>query len=48
MMRWCSCLEPFRTLVVSLYKNANYIRLMSCDPRAGFLELGIPENEPGS
>jgi fumarate hydratase, class II len=33
---------------VSLYKIANDIRLMSCGPRAGFAELQIPENEPGS
>jgi fumarate hydratase class II len=37
-----------RTLAVSLYKIANDIRLMSCGPRAGFEELKIPENEPGS
>src|SRR6202166_4703496 len=37
-----------RTLAVSLYKIANDIRLMSCGPRAGFAELIIPENEPGS
>jgi fumarate hydratase class II len=37
-----------RTLAVSLYKIANDIRLMSCGPRAGFEELQIPENEPGS
>jgi fumarate hydratase class II len=37
-----------RTLGVSLYKIANDIRLMSCGPRAGFEELQIPENEPGS
>jgi len=37
-----------RTLAVSLYKIANDIRLMSCGPRAGFGELRIPENEPGS
>ncbi len=37
-----------RTLAVSLYKIANDIRLMSCGPRAGFAELVIPENEPGS
>jgi fumarate hydratase class II len=37
-----------RTLAVSLYKIANDIRLMSCGPRAGFAELEIPENEPGS
>jgi fumarate hydratase class II len=37
-----------RTLAVSLYKIANDIRLMSCGPRAGFAELLIPQNEPGS
>ena len=38
----------FRTLAGSLYKIANDIRLLSCGPRAGFAELEIPENEPGS
>ena len=37
-----------RTVAVSLYKIANDIRLLSCGPRAGFAELLIPENEPGS
>jgi len=37
-----------RTLAVSLFKIGNDIRLMSCGPRAGFAELNIPENEPGS
>ena len=37
-----------RTLAVSLYKIANDIRLLACGPRAGFAELLIPENEPGS
>src|SRR4029077_9630291 len=37
-----------RTLAVSLYKIANDIRLMSSGPRAGFAELVIPANEPGS
>src|SRR6202522_2432393 len=37
-----------RTSAVSLYKMANDIRLMSCGPRAGFAELVIPANEPGS
>jgi fumarate hydratase class II len=37
-----------KTLAVSLYKIANDIRLLSCGPRAGFAELTIPENEPGS
>lgn len=38
----------FKTLAVSLYKIANDIRLLSCGPRAGFAELDIPANEPGS
>ena len=37
-----------RTLATSLYKIGNDIRLMSCGPRAGFAELLIPANEPGS
>src|SRR6266849_6456131 len=37
-----------RTLATSLYKIGNDIRLLSCGPRAGFAELLIPENEPGS
>jgi fumarate hydratase, class II len=37
-----------RTLAASLYKIGNDIRLMSCGPRAGFAELMIPQNEPGS
>jgi len=37
-----------RTLAVSLYKIANDIRLMACGPRAGFAEVFLPENEPGS
>jgi fumarate hydratase class II len=37
-----------RMLAVSLYKIANDIRLLSCRPSAGFAELMIPENEPGS
>jgi fumarate hydratase, class II len=37
-----------RTLAVSLYKIGNDIRLVSCGPRAGFAELMLPENEPGS
>ena len=37
-----------KTLACSLFKIANDIRLLSCGPRAGFHELLIPENEPGS
>jgi fumarate hydratase class II len=37
-----------KTLAVSLFKIANDIRLLSCGPRAGFAELKLPANEPGS
>lgn len=37
-----------KSLAVSLYKISNDIRLLSCGPRAGFYELLIPFNEPGS
>ncbi len=37
-----------RTLAGALMKLANDIRWYSCGPRAGFAELLIPENEPGS
>jgi len=37
-----------RLLAVSLYKIANDIRLLSSGPRAGFAELELPPNEPGS
>ncbi|WP_209001921.1 class II fumarate hydratase [Stappia albiluteola] len=37
-----------RVLAVSLYKIANDIRLLSCGPRAGFAEIELPANEPGS
>ena len=37
-----------KSLAAFLYKMANDIRLLSCGPRAGFDELWIPTNEPGS
>ena len=37
-----------RTLAVTLFKIGSDIRLLSCGPRAGFAELIIPANEPGS
>jgi fumarate hydratase class II len=37
-----------KSLAVSLFKISNDIRLMSCGPRAGFSEIVIPANEPGS
>ena len=36
------------SLAAGLYKIANDIRLLGCGPRAGFAELKLPENEPGS
>ncbi|ORM38928.1 class II fumarate hydratase [Francisella endosymbiont of Ornithodoros moubata] len=41
-------MSQLKTLANSLFKIANDIRLLSCGPRAGFHELLIPENEPGS
>jgi len=37
-----------RTLAGALMKVANDVRWHACGPRAGFAELLIPENEPGS
>jgi len=37
-----------KTLAASLMKIANDVRWLACGPRAGFAELSIPENEPGS
>jgi fumarate hydratase class II len=37
-----------RTLAGALMKIANDVRWYACGPRAGFGELNIPENEPGS
>jgi len=37
-----------RVLAVALIKIGNDIRLMGSGPRAGFGELQLPENEPGS
>ena len=37
-----------RTLAAALMKIANDIRWLGCGPRAGFHELKLPENEPGS
>ena len=37
-----------RTLAGALMKIANDVRLYACGPRAGFAEILIPENEPGS
>ncbi|WP_334175517.1 class II fumarate hydratase [Pseudoxanthobacter sp.] len=37
-----------RTLAGALMKIANDIRWYGCGPRAGFNELMLPENEPGS
>lgn len=40
--------SALKALAVSLYKIGNDIRLLSSGPRAGFFELILPENEPGS
>ena len=37
-----------RTLAGALMKIANDVRWYACGPRAGFAEIRIPENEPGS
>jgi fumarate hydratase class II len=37
-----------KVLAVALYKISNDIRLLACGPRAGFAELKLPANEPGS
>jgi len=37
-----------KTLAASLMKIANDVRLLASGPRAGFGELMLPENEPGS
>lgn len=40
--------SALKALATTLFKVANDIRLLSCGPRAGFFELIIPSNEPGS
>jgi fumarate hydratase, class II len=37
-----------KTLAASLTKIANDVRWLASGPRAGFAEISIPENEPGS
>ena len=37
-----------RTLAAALMKIANDVRLYASGPRAGFAEITIPDNEPGS
>lgn len=41
-------MSQLKILAVSLFKISNDIRLLSCGPRAGFHELMLPQNEPGS
>ncbi|MCI0757146.1 class II fumarate hydratase [Teichococcus vastitatis] len=43
-----NCSAALRTLAGALMKIANDVRWYACGPRAGFAELLIPENEPGS
>jgi fumarate hydratase, class II len=44
----CEVSGALNTLAVSLMKIANDLRLLGSGPRAGFAELLLPENEPGS
>ena len=48
MTRWCSFPARCARWRCRSTRSRNDIRLMSCGPRAGFAELMIPENEPGS
>ncbi len=41
-------MSELKLLSVSLLKVVNDLRLLSCGPRAGFGELCLPANEPGS
>ena len=40
--------SALKQIAISIYKIANDIRLLGSGPRAGFSELIIPANEPGS
>lgn len=40
--------STLRGLAASLFKIANDLRLLACGPRAGFSEITLPTNEPGS
>ena len=40
--------SSIKQLAISIYKIANDIRLLGSGPRAGFSELILPANEPGS
>ena len=48
MTRVVTASGALRTLAGALMKIANDVRWYACGPRAGFGELTIPENEPGS
>ena len=41
-------MSQLKLLAVTLLKIFNDLRLLSCGPRAGFSELQLPANEPGS
>ncbi len=43
-----NAMSQLRMLAVSLLKIVNDIRLLASGPRAGFAELNLPQNEPGS
>ncbi|QEY33106.1 class II fumarate hydratase [Synechococcus sp. RSCCF101] len=41
-------MDRVRMLAIALHKQVNDIRLLGCGPRAGYGELALPANEPGS
>ena len=41
-------MSKLKLLAISLLKIVNDLRLLGSGPRAGFAELNLPENEPGS
>lgn len=41
-------MDRVRLLATALHKQVNDIRLLGCGPRAGYGELVLPANEPGS
>ncbi len=43
-----NAMSGLKLLAVALLKVVNDLRLLSCGPRAGFGELFLPANEPGS
>ena len=48
MIQWSIFSASLNTTAVALTKIANDIRFLGSGPRAGYSELELPENEPGS